>query len=159
MTFNDSIWINATSRAVWDSVSSPEVWRLIYAKGAEWKRVSPDDGTVGTAYQMEFGRGTTKALIHCEIIGLVPCKMIAWKWTMDAEAPYVSGCTVVFTYELKDESFGTRVTERTEMTVSGDFRIQWAVKLGGWLTFHLRRLTGRTYLQRLKGVVERTIGS
>jgi hypothetical protein len=73
--------------------------------------------------------------------------------------PYIPGCTVDFTYELKDDGFGTRITERVEMSDFDDFRMPWAAKLVGWLTYHFRRLAGRTYLQRLNRVVERSAGN
>lgn len=92
--------------------------------------------------------------MHGEIVDLCPGSMIAVKWTMSENHPYIAGLTCQFTYELKLEGFRTRVTERVEMADFDDFRIRWAVKLMGWLTYRLRQLTGRSYLQRLKSVVE-----
>lgn len=154
MKFTDSISINAPINRVWGCVSSPDVWPRLYGKRGKCHQVSPDGGVVGSLYDMELGSGAGTTLIRCEIMGLRPGSMIVVKWTMSEDVPYISGWSCHFTHELTDEAFGTKVVERVEMTDFNDPRIRFAVNLVGWLTHRFRRLTGKTYLRKLKSIVE-----
>ncbi len=159
MRFTSAISINAPSSKVWESVSSPEVWPLLWAKAGKCEQVSPESGNVGSLYDMELRWGPKVTIIHGEIVGLSPCSMIAVRWTMGDDVPYLPGkMTYQFTYELNDDAFGTTVTERFEMTDYG-VPIDWAAKLVGWLMYPFQRLARNTCLQRLKAIVEGTGGT
>jgi uncharacterized protein YndB with AHSA1/START domain len=158
MRFTSAISINAPSRKVWNFVSSPEVWSIIWAKAGKCEQVSPEGGEVGSLYDMELQQGPNVTILHGEIVGLCPGSMIAVRWTMGHDVPYLSRkLTYHFTYELNDDGFGTKVTERFEMTGFG-VPIDWAAKLVGWLTYPFQWLARNTCLQRLKRVVEGTDG-
>ena len=65
------------------------------------------------------------------------------------------GTDYLFTYELKDEGFGTTVTERFEMTSFG-VPLDCVAWLCVWLIYPFHWLARNTCLQRLKGIVEGT---
>lgn len=161
MRFTSAISINARSGTVWEFLSSPEVWPLLYARAGKCEQVGPEGGNVGSLYDMELQQGSKVAIIQGEIVGLCPGSMIAVRWARDDDSRYLPGkMTYQFTYELEDDGFATKVTERFEMAdFAVPIHIVWAVKLMGWLMYPFQRLARNTCLQRLKAVVEGTGGT
>ncbi len=157
MKFTDSVWINAASHKVWEYVGSLETWPryCFYAKTGTCVQISPEGGVVGSLYQMETGSGSRIRSTHCEIVDLRPGSMIAVKLTVTGGR--MQGEALQVSYELKDEGFRTKVTERVVMTDHSDFRITLNSKVIGWLIGRFCRLAGVTNLQRLKGIVEGTL--
>jgi len=151
-----AILINAPSRNVWESLSSPEVWPSIWGRTGKCQQVSPEGGNVGSLYDMELQCGSRAAFIRCEIVGLHPGRMIAVRWVWPTMRHSSLGVTYHFTYELKDEGYGTTVTERFEMTGLG-VSLNCVVWLVAWLMYPFHWLAHNTCLQRLKRIVEGTL--
>jgi hypothetical protein len=158
MKYVHTISINAPSRNVWESLSSPDVWPSIWGwgKAGTCQQVGgPEGGDVGSLYDIDVQCGSWAASIRCEIMGLHRGSMLAVRCVWPTMRHLPTGMTYHFTYELNDEGFGTTVTERFEMTSFGVLldSVAW---LCVWLIYPFHWLARNTCLQRLKGIVEGT---
>ncbi|MHB0958253.1 MAG: SRPBCC family protein [Pirellulaceae bacterium] len=153
-----AILINAPTRNVWKSLSSPDVWPSIWGwgKAGDCQHVGGPEGVeVGSLYDMDLRCGPCAASIRCEIVGLRPGSMLAVRCVCPTMRHVPAGGNYHVTYELNDEGFGTTVIERFEMTSFG-VAIDCLVWLVAWLMYPFHRLARNTCLQRLKGIVEGT---
>ena len=153
-----TILINAPSRNVWETLSSPDVWPSIWGwgKAGDCQHVGGPAGVEeGSLYDMDLRCGPSAAPIRYEIVGLNRVSLLAVRIVCPAMRHRPTGITYHFTYELKDEGFGTTVIERFEMTSFGVI-LDYFVWLVAWLIYPFHRLARNTCLQRLKGIVEGT---
>jgi uncharacterized protein YndB with AHSA1/START domain len=150
MQLKESIRIEASPDAVWQYVGQPDCWPLFHAKVRRAKQLSLQAGVAGSVYEIEFMLGAKSSPTRCEIVDLVPERMIEVKSVL----PIPQGGPERFarlTYELEDEGRQTKVTERIDMSGVGMGRLLGAVV---WFISRFGRPSGQTTLMRLKKVVE-----
>ena len=70
MKFVHAISINAPTRNVWDSLSSPDVWPSIWGRAGRIQQVSHECVEVGAVYEMELQCGSRTTSVRYAIVGV-----------------------------------------------------------------------------------------
>jgi hypothetical protein len=145
----DSIVIDATSRAVWEYVGSPDCWNLFHSNVGECQQVSSQGGRIGSVYTGDSRMGARKAPTRWEIVDLKPGRMI--RVTSEVSVTGHASHTATITYELEDLGPKTRVSERVAVNDLG-INVFWRAVV--WLISRFGRPTGETTLMKLKRILE-----